>query len=165
MSTLLSCDPWEHQHNYRSGVNVPNAQHQEIYTQCVQNLGIFNQSILVYLREYSVKAAPLIEDNLDYVYVDARHDYCAVMDDLQAYWPKIRSGGLLAGHDYYSSLDLRARGERKHDWSLCSNGTIHLGAVKQAVNDFAAQYNVKVTLTAWANDTNINCAGAKRHNR
>lgn len=34
------------------------------------------------------------------IYVDARHDYCGVMDDLNAWWPKLREGGLAAGHDY-----------------------------------------------------------------
>jgi hypothetical protein len=29
-----------------------------------------------------------------------RHDYCGVMEDLVAYWPKLRSGGIIAGHDY-----------------------------------------------------------------
>jgi len=37
---------------------------------------------------------------LDYVYVDARHDYAGVKEDLEAWWPKLRKGGLLAGHDF-----------------------------------------------------------------
>lgn len=33
--------------------------------------------------------------SLDFVYVDARHDYCAVKEDILLYWPKVRPGGIL----------------------------------------------------------------------
>ena len=49
----------------------------------------------------STDAAKLIEDNhFDFVYLDARHDYCAVAEDIKHYWPKVRPGGILAGHDF-----------------------------------------------------------------
>jgi hypothetical protein len=44
-----------------------------------------------YFRMFSQEAAKLIPDNsLDWVYVDARHDYCGVMEDIVNYWPKVR---------------------------------------------------------------------------
>ncbi len=36
----------------------------------------------------------------DFIYLDARHDYCAVAEDIKCYWPKVRPGGILAGHDF-----------------------------------------------------------------
>lgn len=33
-------------------------------------------------------------------YIDANHEYEAVDDDIRLAWPKIRKGGILAGHDY-----------------------------------------------------------------
>ena len=49
----------------------------------------------------STSASKLIEDNhFDFVYLDARHDYCAVAEDIAHYWPKVRPGGILAGHDF-----------------------------------------------------------------
>ena len=52
-------------------------------------------------RMLSVEAAATLADSsLDYVYIDARHDYSGVMEDLRAWYPKLRAGGLLAGHDF-----------------------------------------------------------------
>lgn len=36
----------------------------------------------------------------DLVYIDGDHKYEAVAADLRAWWPKVRPGGLLAGHDF-----------------------------------------------------------------
>jgi len=40
-------------------------------------------------RAYSVDAAAAFPDEtFDFVYVDARHDYAGVMEDLRAWWPQ-----------------------------------------------------------------------------
>lgn len=47
------------------------------------------------------RAALLFPDeSLDFVFVDADHRYESVTADLRAWWPKIRPGGAMAGHDY-----------------------------------------------------------------
>ena len=47
------------------------------------------------------KAASLFEDSsLDGVFIDADHTYEAVKKDIQNWFPKVRKGGILAGHDY-----------------------------------------------------------------
>ena len=49
----------------------------------------------------SAAAAAKIEGaSLDFVFVDADHSYEAVRADIQIWWPKIKPGGLLSGHDY-----------------------------------------------------------------
>lgn len=58
--------------------------------------------------------------SLDFVFVDANHLYEHVRADIAAWWPKVRDGGLLTGHDYGVYGD--ARGE----WG-----------VKRAVDEFA----------------------------
>ena len=53
------------------------------------------------LREPSTQAASRFErGELDFVFIDANHLYEHVCADIHAWWPKIRSGGLLMGHDY-----------------------------------------------------------------
>lgn len=50
--------------------------------------------------EPSVTAARRYEDgSLDFVFIDAQHDAHSVLADLQAWYPKIKPGGILAGHD------------------------------------------------------------------
>lgn len=49
----------------------------------------------------SVKAAKRFEDeSLDFVFIDADHSDRAVREDIAAWLPKVKIGGLLCGHDY-----------------------------------------------------------------
>lgn len=52
-------------------------------------------------RMFSVEGAKLFPDNsLDFVYLDGNHSLEAVTEDLESWVPKIKSGGLVSGHDY-----------------------------------------------------------------
>ena len=52
------------------------------------------------IRMSSIDAASMYEDNsIDMVFIDADHEYESVMADVAAWYPKIKSGGVLAGHD------------------------------------------------------------------
>ena len=45
-------------------------------------------------------AARLRSSQFDFAYIDAAHDEINVRQDLDAWWPLIRVGGVLAGHDF-----------------------------------------------------------------
>ena len=52
------------------------------------------------LKETSVKAASIFKDEVcDFVYIDADHSYEAVKADIEAWLPKVKVGGVLAGDD------------------------------------------------------------------
>ena len=51
----------------------------------------------------SHEASSVVPDNLDFVFIDGDHSYKAVLLDLNDWVPKIRSGGLLIGHDWTST--------------------------------------------------------------
>lgn len=40
---------------------------------------------------------------VDFIYIDAAHDYESVTNDLEAWWPLVSEIGVLAGHDYDES--------------------------------------------------------------
>ena len=58
--------------------------------------------IITPVRKSSLEAAPLYEDNsLDFVFIDASHDYDNVLKDIKAWYPKVKPDiGVIAGHDY-----------------------------------------------------------------
>lgn len=48
----------------------------------------------------SADSASQFEDNsLDFVFIDASHEYHAVSRDIAAWYPKVKPGGVIAGHD------------------------------------------------------------------
>jgi cephalosporin hydroxylase len=52
------------------------------------------------LKEESVKAASILKDEVcDFVYIDADHSYEAVKADIEAWLPKVKVKGVLAGDD------------------------------------------------------------------
>ncbi len=54
-----------------------------------------------YLESDSVSAAKAFPDNsVDFLFIDASHDYESVRDDIAAWYPKVKLGGIIAGHDY-----------------------------------------------------------------
>jgi predicted O-methyltransferase YrrM len=53
------------------------------------------------LRMRSLQAARLFrDDSLTFCFVDAGHDYASVKQDLTAWFPKLRPGGVIGGDDY-----------------------------------------------------------------
>ena len=85
-----------------------------------------------FMKEWSVEAASKFEDNsLDFVYIDADHAYDACQKDMDAWWPKVKKGGWMCGHDYEN---LPAK----------KNETVV--EVKEAVDDWLKLKNLKLGL-------------------
>ena len=54
-----------------------------------------------FIQASSIEYADTVENNsIDFVYIDAEHDYDSVKQDLSVWFPKVKIGGFLAGHDY-----------------------------------------------------------------
>ncbi|GAG22015.1 unnamed protein product [marine sediment metagenome] len=77
--------------------NVCQEGQESRYTQVRQRLGVKREVEI--LREYSLVAVQTFGDGyFDWIYVDADHTQAGV--DAEAWWPKVKSGGWLTGHDY-----------------------------------------------------------------
>lgn len=84
------------------------------------------------LRHFSSDAVLLIEDEVaDFIFVDGNHRYPFVLEDLENYWPKVRPGGYLCGHDFFMRSKLE-------------NGHYDEPMVYEAVRDFAAKRSLQV---------------------
>lgn len=76
-----------------------------LYDQFINNMKSLEQHYKS-IRKNSIEAADQFEDNsLDFVFIDASHEYEDVKKDIQTWLPKIKKGGILAGHDYYLGYD------------------------------------------------------------
>ncbi|KAL3908723.1 MAG: hypothetical protein SGPRY_009685 [Prymnesium sp.] len=129
--------------NFRSPVQ--NAQNYEAARSAMAFAGDRVQLV----RNFSVNAAATFEDGFfDWLYIDALHSEPAVVKDLNAWWPKLRPGGLMSGDDY---------GGTEHDspmlsvkrWERYFGPALHCcrwGVIK-AVHDFAAKHGLVVHVT------------------
>ena len=96
---LYLIDPWQW---WCEGYSDPeNAQQEEQDKRYEDVKQRFAGKNVVILRKTSMQAATILGDNfLDFVYIDANHSYDWVMADMLVWWRKIRSGGILSGHDF-----------------------------------------------------------------
>ena len=99
---LISVDPWREDdpEAYVDRANVPQDMQERLLAEARTRLRRFGPRSEIW-RLTSYEAAALIDEaTLDFVYVDGRHDYKSVRADLENWWPKLRAGGIIAGHDY-----------------------------------------------------------------
>lgn len=89
-------DPWEVYPGYNT--NFVQEDFDAMYKVAV--LRTKNYSAAKILRMASKEASELVPNNLDFVYVDGNHAYDFKMLDMELWYPKIRSGGVLCGDDY-----------------------------------------------------------------
>ena len=58
----------------------------------------------IFVRKKSSEAVDDIPNNLDFVYIDGNHAYEFVKKDIHLYYPKVRSGGVIGGHDFSAAF-------------------------------------------------------------
>jgi len=59
---------------------------------------------IVFIRDTSEVASTLFKyDSVDCVYIDGVHSYEHVMQDIKLWYPKVKKGGIIGGHDFFGS--------------------------------------------------------------
>lgn len=129
---LISIDPWLHWDDpaYCDDNNRSAAEMERVYQECRTRLAVHGKRSEIW-RSTGEDAAPRIPDgSLDFVYIDAQHQEEAVARDLAIWYPKLKPGGMFAGHDYM-------------------DGTFSLGVfgVKSAVDKFVRTKGISVRKT------------------
>lgn len=64
-----------------------------------------DNNIIKKVKALSSDAVTNFEDeSLDFLYIDGNHQFEAVKEDLKNYVPKVKKGGIVAGHDYVGAF-------------------------------------------------------------
>jgi len=98
------------------------------YNSTVARVGQRNATII---REDSRTAHAKVKDeSLDFVYIDANHTFWYVLADIANWYPKVKPGGIIAGHDYYQwpkagvveAVDAVTQAQRIDPWFITREG-------------------------------------------
>lgn len=121
--TLWSVDPWLVRYDYRDHRSQSAFDGYERKARA--RLGEFGTRSSI-IKALSVDACQMFADeSLDFVYIDGAHSFANVALDLEHWSRKVRSGGVIAGHDYV--------------W-YTAKANIH---VVEAVQGFTQAYRIK----------------------
>jgi hypothetical protein len=107
------------------------------------------------IRATSETASTLFQnESLDFVYIDANHSYEHVKKDLELWFPKVKKGGVFAGHDYinidwYGDDNFLPNGKDKHLYNINDGKMYYSGVfgVNPAVDEFCEKYGYELDVT------------------
>lgn len=97
-------DPWRHIDGYDDVMNGDDAEHEERFRQAMAVAANYTTRCEVFRMDSLAAAQRFNDRSLDFVYIDADHSYEGCKRDILAWAPKVKPGGILAGHDYYNHI-------------------------------------------------------------
>ena len=128
---LIAVDPWRHfSSGYKDDCNQGQAAMDKLFAETQGRLAQFGARAEIWRNLSDEAAARCPDASLDFAYIDAQHHYAAVKEDLALWWPKLKPGGMFAGHDYM-------------------DGSFSFGefGVKSAVDEFVREHGLKLYVT------------------
>jgi len=97
---MLCVDPYR-PYDPMDGMTLDNERHEELYVFTRDRLESEYPARAVLARMTSEEACAMAKDeSLDFVFIDACHQYDAVKKDISIWQHKVKKGGVISGHDY-----------------------------------------------------------------
>lgn len=103
------------------GCKFKQCEFDSVYSKMFSKFSTIPEAVI--LKTTSLEASKIIENDLDFVYIDGAHDYENKILDLKIWYNKIRKGGIICGDDYL------------------------IPSVIKAVDDFAAEMSIKFEIS------------------
>lgn len=75
-----------------------------IFDRFLENIGERHNKTIFPVVCHSHEAPERIEGEFDLIFIDADHSYEGVSEDIETWWPRVRQGGVLCGHDIQISF-------------------------------------------------------------
>ena len=98
---LVGVDHWQGGlGSSRNDIGLSQLQQSQLEERVRERFKSLGDRCRIVRAESSEAALKFPDESFDYVYLDADHSYDAIRGDLAAWYPKVRIGGVLAGHDY-----------------------------------------------------------------
>jgi len=92
---ITGVDIWKEFHG------KPQDQMDYFETVVMEGIKKYNGRIKILKMDTVLAALEFADKSLDYVFIDADHSYESVRSEINAWLPKVKSGGYMMGHDYH----------------------------------------------------------------
>lgn len=79
---------------------MPQRDHDAAYDQAHDRIAFAGERVTLIKGETAESAKIFADGYFDFVFIDADHSYAGVTADLMAWYPKVKAGGWLCGHDW-----------------------------------------------------------------
>lgn len=97
---LFMVDVWRPMSNEEYDDISNHKNHIDAYSIAMGNIKGFESRGFMLRMDGNEASKLFADESLDFVYIDANHTYEAVKEDLNNWYRKVKSGGLIMGHDY-----------------------------------------------------------------
>lgn len=95
---VYGVDPWKIYRGYKDYVRRPTIDALKV--EALERMKDYSN--YEFIEEFSMDAVKRFEDNsIDFVYLDANHNFQAITNDIWEWSKKVRRGGIISGHDYF----------------------------------------------------------------
>lgn len=135
-------DPWIKQRYYDDQANVNMTLQNQFFKEAMKVVESYSETVQfkIFKTESDLIYKTFMKKSYDFIYIDARHDYFSVKNDIKHYYPILRKGGILCGDDYTYSPGR---------WRVFPDGKVDdlNRAVKGAVDEFAKSKRLKLYLS------------------
>jgi len=72
----------------------------QVYNKYLQNIEPFKDIITTHRGSTHDLHTLFKDESIDFLFIDADHSYEAVRKDIELWFPKVKTGGIISGHDY-----------------------------------------------------------------
>ena len=107
-----------------------NEEYEQAMNEAIRATAFAEDRRLIVRAEQQLAASTIIPESLDFVFLDGDHSYSGTRAAIEVWWPKLKAGGLLCGHDFGRESPQLGVDRAVEDWSK------HIGASFQLYPDF-----------------------------
>lgn len=106
LERLVCVDLWQEDKDFKAHTpnkkgRIYNANWHVVKRKFVENVVEPCNGKVLGIQMKSTRAAEMFSpETFDFIFIDANHGYEFVKEDILAWWPKLKKGGLMCGDDY-----------------------------------------------------------------
>lgn len=127
---IVGCDLWIDSDNvYENDKKFTQHEQDDMYSS-LRNKYLNDSRVKIIKHDSSTLSKEYDDGYFDLVFIDADHSYEGVKKDINAWYNKVRDGGIVSGHDYEQS-------------GVTVDGNYYEFGVMKAVDEFVKDNNLK----------------------